>query len=234
MGLFSKRRFTSAVIVAAGASRRMGQDKMFMELAGEPVILHTLRIFEASPVVSEIIAVCREEDTERLAQLAVKGGITKLTHIVAGGESRPVSVYNGLCAVSRKATVVAVHDGARPLVTQKIINEAVLRAMRFHAAAPAMPVKATVKEAKNGVVISTPERASLFEAQTPQVFDVDLLRGALVAAIASGRELTDDCSAVEALGATVHLTEGSYENIKITTPEDITIAEAILAKRIKE
>ena len=232
MGLFSTRRgFVSAVIVAAGASLRMGQNKTFMELDGEPVILRTLRIFQASSAVSEIIAVCREEDLERLATLGLSGGITKLAHVVMGGASRPLSVYNGLLAVSKKASLIAVHDGARPLVTQKIIADTIRRAAKSHAAAPAVPVKATVKQAKNGIVIATPDRASLFEAQTPQVFDADLLRGATAFAISRGLEATDDCAAVEALGATVYLTEGSYENIKITTPEDIAIAEAILAKR---
>ncbi|MDR0905617.1 MAG: 2-C-methyl-D-erythritol 4-phosphate cytidylyltransferase [Oscillospiraceae bacterium] len=226
-----RRRFASAVIVAAGASLRMGQNKAFMELAGEPVILRTLRAFEASPVISEIIAVCREEDMERVAQLASESGITKLAHVVIGGASRPLSVYNGLQAVSKKADIIAIHDGARPLVTNEIIRDAVHKAEKYHAAAPAVAVKATVKEADNGVVLRTPPRERLFEAQTPQCFDADLIRAALVSAIRKKLAITDDCAAVEVLGCTVYLTEGSYENIKITTPEDLAVAEAIIARR---
>ena len=209
----------------------MGVNKTFTELAGEPVILHTLRAFEVSPVIHEIVAVCRAEDMERLAELAQSGGITKLTHVVVGGASRPLSVYNGLAAVSKKATHIAIHDGARPLVTQKIIAEAVAKAGKVHAAAPAVAVKATVKEAQHGVVVTTPARERLYEAQTPQVFDADLIRAALVSAIRNKLALTDDCAAVEALGAAVYLTEGCYENIKLTTPEDLIIAEAILERR---
>ena len=234
MGLFKKRRqITSAVIVAAGASQRMGGvSKVFAELGGEPVLLHTLRTFEASPVIREIVVVCRPEELERVAQFALAGGIRKLTQVVIGGASRPLSVYNGLLAVSKKATHVAIHDGARPLVTQEIIAKTVAAAWKFHAAAPAVAVKATVKEAERGIVVATPPRARLYEAQTPQVFDADLIRGALVAAIRKKLPLTDDCAAVEALGVAVHLTDGDYENIKLTTPEDMIVAEAILERRV--
>jgi len=229
MGLFKKRRqITSAVIVAAGASQRMGTNKVFAELGGEPVLLHTLRAFEASPVIREIVVVCRPEELESVAQLALAGGIRKLTQVVIGGSSRPLSVYNGLLAISKKATHVAIHDGARPFVTQGVIAKAVATAWRYHAAAPAVAVKATVKEAERGIVVATPERARLYEAQTPQVFDADLIRGALVSAIRKKLPLTDDCAAVEALGVAVHLTDGDYENIKLTTPEDLMIAAAIL------
>lgn len=235
MGLFAKRRqLTSAVIVAAGASQRMGTNKAFARLGDEPALLHALRAFEQSPVINEIVVVARPEDLENVAQLALSGGITKLTQVVIGGAARPLSVYNGLLAISKKATHVAIHDGARPLVTQEIIAKTVATAGKFHAAAPAVAVKATVKEVERGIVVATPERARLYEAQTPQVFDADLIRGALVSAIRKKLTLTDDCSAVEVLGVSVHLTEGSYENIKLTTPEDIIVAEAILERRRSE
>ena len=131
-----------------------------------------------------------------------------------------------------RATLAAVHDGARPLVTVDVIDEAVRRAAECYAAAPAVPVKDTIKEAgEDGVVTATPDRSRLFAVQTPQVFDMDLLKGALKAALDAGITLTDDCGAVERLGKQVVLTKGSYENIKITTPEDLILAQAIWDNR---
>ena len=124
--------------------------------------------------------------------------------------------------------LIAIQDGARPLVTTQIIDEAILRARECGAAAPAVPVKDTVKQARDAMVIRTPDRRELFAVQTPQVFQADLIRGALGKAMADGAELTDDCSAVERLGFPVALTQGSYENIKITTPVDLALGEAIL------
>ncbi|MDR0446090.1 MAG: 2-C-methyl-D-erythritol 4-phosphate cytidylyltransferase [Oscillospiraceae bacterium] len=229
--MFKKRGFVSAVIVAAGASERFGGDKMFARLGGEPVVLRTLRAFQECRVISEIILVTRTEDMERAASLAQDAGITKLTQVTRGGETRVESVLSGLFAVSKKANVIAVHDGARPLVTQDIIRDAIRGAERYNAAAPAVPVKGTIKQAKGGVVVSTPDREELFEAQTPQVFAAELIRGAIELAVKKGQAPTDDCRAVENIGVTVHLTRGSYENIKITTPEDMIIARAILKSR---
>ncbi|MDR1329033.1 MAG: 2-C-methyl-D-erythritol 4-phosphate cytidylyltransferase [Oscillospiraceae bacterium] len=229
--LFKKRKNVSAVIVAAGASERFGGDKIFAELLGEPVILRTLRAFEGSPVIAEIILVTRESVIERAAELARDGGVTKLTQVTAGGNTRAESVLSGLFAVSKKSGFVAIHDGARPLVTKEIIGAAVAKAVKYSAAAPAVPVKATIKRANGGIVISTPERGELYEAQTPQVFAAELIRAAIELAVRRRESPPDDGAAVEALGAAVHLTKGSYENIKITTPEDMLIAEAILTGR---
>jgi len=231
MKIFKKRRpYVTAVIVAAGSSLRFGQNKTFADLAGKPVLLRTLEAFQVSPAIDEIVVVCRADDLERTALLVQESTITKLSQIVVGGASRPLSVYNGLQAVSRRADLIAIHDGARPLVTQEIIVETVATARKYHAAAPAVAVKSTVKEARDGIVTATPERAKLYEVQTPQVFDADLIRAALVDAIRKKLPITDDCSAVEALGAAVHLTQGSYTNLKITTPEDVAVAEAIIAR----
>ena len=218
----------SAVIVAAGESRRMGTDKLMMELAGVPVLLHALRAFEVSPVITEIIVVTRADMLEQVAELGVNGGIKKLTKVIAGGDTRTESVQNGLYAVSRRAKLIAIHDGARPLVSQQIIYDAVNCAEKYNAATPAVPVKSTIKQVKNNVVTSTPERSELYEVQTPQVFDVALIKGAIAAAMKDGKRYTDDCSAVEAIGATVHITKGSYENFKLTTPEDLLVAEIMM------
>ena len=151
--------------------------------------------------------------------------------VVPGGETRLGSVLAGLRAVSEQTQLVAVQDGARPLVSEKVISAAVVQAGRCGAAAPAVPVKDTIKVASGGTVVETPDRSRLFAVQTPQVFDVDLLRGALQNAQEKQLPVTDDCSAVEAIGKKVFLTEGSEENIKITTPLDLELAEAILRRR---
>jgi 2-C-methyl-D-erythritol 4-phosphate cytidylyltransferase len=229
--LLLKKKRASAVIVAAGASSRFGGDKIFADLLGEPVILHTLRAFEETPAISEIVLVTRAGDMERAAKMARERGVNKLTQVVAGGKTRVESVLSGLFAASKKADIIAIHDGARPLVTREIIEAAVRKAEKKHAAAPAVHVKATVKLAEGGVVKATPEREKLYEAQTPQAFEASLIKGAVELAVRRGRSPTDDCAAVEAIGVTVYLTEGSYENVKITTPEDLVLAEAILERR---
>ena len=223
-----RKTHAAAIIVAAGEARRMGADKQMLELAGVPVLLHTLKAFEVSPLISEIIVVTRTDTLELVAGLAKTAGITKLTKVMAGGETRTESVQNGLYAVSHRAKLVAIHDGARPLVSQKIILDAVNKAVKYNAAAPAVPVKSTIKQVQRGYVVSTPERSELYEVQTPQVFDVDLIKGAIAAATKSGKQYTDDCAAVEAIGATVYITKGAYENMKLTTPEDLIIAEMFL------
>ena len=224
-----RNKNVTAIIVAAGESRRMGDDKLMLELAGVPVLLHTLRAFELSTVISEIIVVTRLDLLEQVAELASSGGITKLTKVITGGNTRTESVQNGLYAVSRRAKYIAIHDGARPLVSQKIIRDTVSKAEKHNAAAPAMPVKSTIKQVKNGVVVATPERSELYEIQTPQVFDADLIKGAIAAAMQKNKQYTDDCAAVEMIGATVYITEGSYENFKLTTPEDMLVAEMIMS-----
>jgi 2-C-methyl-D-erythritol 4-phosphate cytidylyltransferase len=234
MALFGKksRADCAVVIAAAGISRRMeGTDKIFAPLLGVPVLARTLRVFEDCDRVREIVIAASEGDIPQARELVTKYGFKKVTRIVAGGDTRLESVRNGVYAVSRASKLIAVHDGARPLVTGDIVRSAVYEARRHVAAAPAVAVKSTIKEAKNGVVTRTLDRQTLFEIQTPQVFSADILKAALDSAVQKGLAVTDDCAAVEALGVTVWLTDGSYENIKLTTPEDLYIAEAILTKR---
>lgn len=234
MALFSFRNpYCSAVIVAAGSASRMrGIDKIFAELDGEPVIARTMKVFAQNASIREIVVVTREDRIESIGALVKRQGISKVTAIVKGGASRAESVACGLAAVTRKEGLVAIHDGARPLVTDRILEAAIRCARRFHASAPAIPVKDTVKLAdRSRIVTETPDRSSLFAVQTPQVFDFDLIRAALQKAQADGVTLTDDCSAAEHLGVPVHLVEGSDENIKITTPIDLTVAAAILQGR---
>ena len=222
----------TAVVVAAGqASRMQGEDKIMSDLGGEPVIFRTLEAFQISDSIQEIVVVTREDLLDTISSMCTNRALTKVRMVVPGGETRVDSVLNGLSQVSEKTTLAAIHDGARPLVTQTIIRNTVSKARQTGAAAPAVPVKDTIKTAVGGMVTGTPDRASLRAVQTPQVFDVDLLKGALCKAREAQTVITDDCSAVEALGMGIHLTEGSDENIKITTPVDLVLANAIWNRR---
>lgn len=220
----------AAVIVAAGSSARMGgTDKILAELGGLPVLSRTLRVFDDHDMIDTIIVVAREDQLPKISRVC--SPYHKVRIVVPGGNSRQESVMHGLEAVPEGTELVAVHDGARPLVSPEVITKVILKAAKFGAAAPAIPVKDTIKVSKSGGVDETPDRKTLFAVQTPQVFDLELLRGALQNAKEKGLSLTDDCSAVEALGMTVLLTDGSEENIKITTPLDLEIAELILKRR---
>ena len=239
MALFKKKSlrktmtpYCTAIIAAAGSSARMGgEDKLFAEINGSPVILHTLRAFQASEYIDEIIVVTREESIVRIADLCAKNGIEKATKILRGGETRQDSVLIGLEEASSEAKLIAIQDGARPLVTGEIIKETLLKALKYTAAVPSVEIKDTVKEEKDSFVSATVPRAKLRAVQTPQCFASEVIRSALENAKRKGLELTDDASAVEAMGGNVYLAKGSEENIKITTPVDLLFAEAILRGR---
>lgn len=229
-----KVRYCAAVIVAAGSASRMGGiDKVVAPLNGAPLFLHTVRAFEACEVIREIVIVTRPELAEQILETCRRAGMTKVTTVVPGGKSRQESVELGLKALSKKAKLVAVQDAARPLVSPKLIDRVVRAAHSYGAAAPALPVKDTIKIARGGMVAETPDRSQLFAVQTPQVFDVDLLRGALRKAEKDGAAVTDDCSAVERLGMSVKLVEGAEENFKVTTPWDLVVARAYLTEEKK-
>lgn len=218
-----------AVIVAAGSSRRMGgENKLLLPLAGAPVLAHTLSAFEKCATVRDIVLVCREQDIMPYTDLARACGISKLRTVTRGGDSRTASVLAGITAAPEDTVLVAVHDGARPLVSEAVITEAVYAAAECGAAAPVVPVKDSIKRIENGCIVADVPRDTLAAVQTPQVFRREVLLRALREAQRQGRSFTDDCAAVEALGQTVRATHGSYENIKITTPEDIPAAEAFL------
>lgn len=237
MGLFFKKtttkktvkaKYCTAIVPAAGSGTRMGEDKLLLPLDGIPIIVHTLRGLEYCPSIDEIFVVTRLDLVEKFGQLCKEYHLTKVSKILVGGETRTLSVMAGLQHLSPETKMVAIHDGARPLVTKGLIEEVILRAKECGAATPAVPVKDTIKRGKGGIAEETLDRSTLYAIQTPQVFDVGLIRGALTKAIEDGAELTDDCSAVERLGMTIALSAGSYENIKVTTPEDMAIAEGLL------
>lgn len=208
-----------------------GENKLLMSIGGVPVIARTLLALAGSERISELVVAVREEELLTIAEICKAYEIEKPLKLVAGGASRMESVLAALAECDSRAELIAVHDGARPLVTAEVIDEAVEKAAEVYAAAPAVAVKDTVKVARQNVVQSTPDREELFAVQTPQVFDAALLRAALQAAKEAEAVLTDDCAAVERLGKQVYLTRGSYENIKITTPEDLVLAEAIWESR---
>ena len=220
-----------AVIVAAGSASRMGGiDKVMAELKGEPMIARTVRTFQECDAVTEIVIVTREDLIVPISNLCKD--MPKVKAVVVGGKSRQESVHLGLNALSKKVKLAAVHDGARPLITWQVIDRTVRAANTYGAAAPAIPVKDTIKVVEGRVVKNTPDRATLFAVQTPQAFDFDLLRGALKKAEQDGSQVTDDCSAVELMGFKVKIVEGDERNIKVTTPMDLKIAEMLMEETV--
>lgn len=229
MSLFkSKKEFCSAVVVAAGASSRFGTDKLAAPLGGIPVLARTLSVFEDCKAINEIVVVTESEKIMDVAKLCEEYNIYKAVKIVCGGDTRLESALSGVSETSPKATLIAIHDGARPLVTEAVINGAIECAVKYRAAVPAVSSKDTVKLAQKQRVTETPERSGVFCIQTPQVFQPEMIKGALTAALTGGLSVTDDAQAVEALGFPVFLSQGSEENIKITTPLDLMLAETIL------
>lgn len=215
------------VIVAAGSASRMGGiDKVMAPLAGEPMIVRTVRAFQDCDAVKKIVVVTREDLILPITSLC--SGMSKVKAVVGGGSSRQESVHLGLNALSGEVQLVAVHDGARPLVSWQLIDRVIRAANTYGAAAPAIPVKDTIKVVKGGVVEQTPDRSNLFAVQTPQVFDFDLLRGALKKVEQEQLQVTDDCSAVEQMGMRVKIVEGDERNLKVTTPMDLKIAQMLL------
>ncbi|HZE72817.1 MAG TPA: 2-C-methyl-D-erythritol 4-phosphate cytidylyltransferase [Pyrinomonadaceae bacterium] len=221
-----------AIIAAAGTGTRMAgkRPKQFLELAGTPIIFHTLKPFELCDSIHEIILVLPAADTAGFLSLANQAGLRKLTRVVAGGSTRAESVYRGLLAVrAATAEIVAVHDGVRPFVTPAEIARTVAAA-QMGAAVLVAPVTDTIKEISGGQVVRTLDRSSLRRSLTPQCFRYDLLRRAYDGIDVQDQALTDDSVLVERLGITVEAIEGSSRNIKITTQEDLQVAEELLKR----
>ncbi|HEY6008421.1 MAG TPA: 2-C-methyl-D-erythritol 4-phosphate cytidylyltransferase [Geobacteraceae bacterium] len=228
-----------ALIPAAGMGKRMGAEinKQYLLLKGKPILAHTLGVFERAPFVDDIfvitpeqeIAFCREQVVERY-------GFTKVRAVVAGGAERQHSVMNGLRAATGAADddVVLIHDGVRPFVPERVLARAVETAAAGDGALVAVPAKDTIKVVEEGVIRGTPARENLWLAQTPQAFRYGIIRAAHEAAAAEGFLGTDDATLVERLGREVRVVMGDYRNIKITTPEDMLLAEVFLAEFLKE
>ena len=224
-------KYCGAVIVAAGTASRMGGiDKVMAPLKGEPMIVHTVRTFQQCDTIREIVIVTRQDLLQKIMGLC--RDFDKVTAVVVGGSDRPESVQNGLNALSKKVKLAAIQDGARPLITWQVVDRTVRAANAYGAAAPGIPVKDTIKVTGNGVVTATPDRSRLQAIQTPQVFDFDILRGALKKAKDDDAQITDDGSAVERIGMKVKIVEGDERNIKVTTPMDLKIAELFMEEML--
>ncbi len=222
----------SAVIVAAGSSQRMGSDKIMAKLGAMPVLARTILAFENNPLVDEIIIVTRTEKLEEIAKLCHDNGLHKVRQVVSGGATRMESALAGVSAVRRGAELIAIHDGARPLVSQELITRTILAALEYRSAAPVIASTDTLKAVDgNGMITGTVDRAFTVRVQTPQVFDADLIKGALTKAVEKGAVLTDDCSAMDMMGVRTRTVEGDPDNIKITTPNDLIVARAIVESR---
>lgn len=228
-GLNQAHPYCAAVVPAAGSASRMkGIDKILTPIDGVPVLVRTLQALSQCPLIDEIVITTREDLITPIEQKCVEYQLAKVKKVIRGGKDRAESVYFGLCACSEEVKLVAIHDGARPFISQQVLEDVLTAGAKTGAAAPAVPVKDTIKQAQGGVVTCTLDRSTLFAIQTPQVF----WRGEIISALEYCRDnaiaITDDCSAAEAVGKVVTLTQGEDANIKITTPFDLKMGEAIL------
>jgi 2-C-methyl-D-erythritol 4-phosphate cytidylyltransferase len=221
-----------ALIVSAGKGHRFieGKKKQFHLLAEKPVLAHTIDKFETCPLIHSILLVVGQEDMDYcLKEIIEKYQYKKISQIVPGGKRRQDSVRNGIEVLSKDAEIVVIHDGVRPFVTKEMIEDSIRSAIRFGAVVLAMPVKETIKMVQpDGTVLKTLDRESLWQIQTPQTFQVNVIKEAYHKATEDGFAGTDDASLVERLGIKVHILPGSYTNIKITTPEDLILANLFL------
>ncbi len=219
----------SVIIVSGGKSSRMnGINKQFIELCGIPVIIRSIKAFDNINEICEIIVVTSTDSFEAMRKLVAKYNFNKKIKITVGGETRQQSVFNGFKLVDEKSDYVAIHDGARPLISKSVIEQLIQNVKLYSATTVGVPVKDTIKVVQNGFIINTPERDTLYITQTPQVFEKNLYTESVEGAIKSGHDFTDDCQLVENIGYKVFMTIGEYSNIKITTPDDIKLAENLL------
>jgi len=220
----------SAIIVAAGSGRRMGFDKMLVDLHGKPVLYWSLAAFQQCPAVDDIIAVTREDAIEEVEKIVRAEKLTKVRSVVAGGGERHLSVWNGLQAVETKGCeYVAIHDGARPLVTPKLISDCLLLAEKHGAACCAAPIPDTVKRASyEQLVIESVDRQNLWAMQTPQIFSSGLILQAYASLMAHNELVTDEVSAIQKIGKRVALLKNDDYNFKITFPRDLPLAEQVM------
>ncbi len=219
-----------AIIAAGGSSNRMGFDKLMTELSGETVIVRSVEAFERCGFIDEIVVVTRKELVNELNEMLLPKKFSKLKRVTSGGETRQRSVYKGVAACSDDIDILCIHDGARPLVSEKVIADSLVAGARYKAATAAVKVKDTIKKGENGLITETLDRDHLYQIQTPQTFLKQLYLDAYQAA---DKEYSDDCQLIEALGIKVALSQGSYSNIKLTTREDFAVAAALL-KQMEE
>lgn len=222
-----------AIVPAAGLGRRFGPgtNKSFKTLMGKPLLLWALETLETIDEITEIIPVLKEEDMEKGVEIFEEFGLSKIKRIAPGGKERQDSVYNGLKQVDDNTGIVVIHDGVRPLVGKNLIQESIRQLRDCDGIIPGVPPKDTIKEIKDSIVRRTLKRDSLWAVQTPQVFFYKILYAAYEKAMMDGFYTTDDAAIVERYGGRIKVIMGSYNNIKITTPEDLLIAEFLLSKK---
>ena len=221
----------TAVIVAAGKGRRMGTEisKQFLPLCGKEILAHSVEKFEKADNIRNIVLVTGEDSLQDVRDMAQEYGWKKITSVVAGGKERQDSVWNGLQVVSADTEIVLIHDGVRPFVTEDILNHSIETAVEMGGCVAGVPAKDTIKVCNNeNIAIATPARSTLWQVQTPQTFQKELIIQAYQKAKAEGFVGTDDASLAEYSGCPVKVIMGSYRNIKITTKEDLLIGEAFL------
>ncbi len=248
----NKKTYCTAVVLAAGKGRRMGSEtaKQYLEIDGRPIVVYALEAFQKSLLIDEIILMTDEQHTEYCRKKIVEAyGLSKVSAVRAGGKERYESVWKALCVIlekreaeekciweARQEGYVFIHDGARPFISENIIGRAYEAVKRWNACVVGMPVKDTIKLVdRESCITGSPDRSLIWQAQTPQVFSVPLITEAFRKQLKEDCSLvTDDAMVVERqMGIRVHMTEGSYENIKITTPEDLDVAEAFAKRRSK-
>ncbi len=223
---------TAVILLAGGVGSRMGSSmpKQYLPLRGKPVALWSFEVFCQLPI-QELVVVCREEYRPLFLEAAINS--TCRLHFAEPGEQRQDSVFNGLQKISKEIELVCVHDAARPLITKKIVENVLLHAHKAGAAAAGMPLKFTIKEtAADGTILNTPDRSRFWEVQTPQAVRIELLKKGFAKAKELNAAVTDDLSLVELLQIPAKMVSGSYANLKITTPEDLHIAELLLPQKI--
>lgn len=230
--LTEDRPYCAAVVLAAGGSVRMGSDKILARLGEIPVLARALMPFQASDCIQEIVVVTTADKLQEVTELCREYNIGKVSKVVTGGKTRAESALTGVSEVCSRADLIAIHDGARPLVTEDLIRRTVEKAITGCAAVPAIRSTDTLKTAdEKGAIIGSVDRSTTWRIQTPQVFKSDLIKGALTRAMSLGLPLTDDSSAMDVIGVTTYIVEGDEENIKLTRPLDLMLASAILRDR---
>jgi 2-C-methyl-D-erythritol 4-phosphate cytidylyltransferase len=229
-----EKPYVTAVIVAAGKGERMQHEtnKQLINLCGIPVIARTLSAFEECHTVDEVVVVTNSENIIIFADIIKEFGFSKVKRVVRGGITRQISAMEGLKCISEDSEYIVIHDGARPLISPYCIDKIVIAAFDKKATSAAVKVKDTIKIADDdGMIIATPQRASLWAVQTPQVFSVELYRKAFEKALEENKDYTDDCQLIESFGFKIQLVESEYTNIKITTRDDVFFAESIIRAR---
>lgn len=219
---------TAFIVAAAGSASRMGRDKIFLSLDGRPAVAGPLLAAQHSDYVTEIIIAAKQTDVLAFWDLAKTLGITKLKAVVTGGQTRQQSVAAALDQTGAEIELIAVHDGARPLLTVELIDSVCADAEKYGAAVPALAATDSLKEANDGFVVRTADRDRFFSVQTPQVFDAGLYRGAMSVTASAGKDFRDDCQLFEFMGHPVYLSKGDPHNIKLTGPIDVAVAKILI------